>query len=92
MRMRNRTIFIAQAPRVLDKEVRKGAMNVGADLLTRLGRSKYADDGNLGLSRKLRGSDIFTKPGVVLGRCGLVVIDTVEPNLEDVHSGANSLG
>ncbi len=88
---KKRTIFRSQAARILDEEVRKGAVNMGTHFLARLGGAEDPDDGDA----KRLGSPAHVKQvrwpisaerlWVVLGRKGLVRVDAVEPDSEDVH-------
>jgi hypothetical protein len=73
-----------------DEEIRKGAMNVSADFLARLGRAKDADDGDWRFFCEIRGLDAFAQTGIVSGRRGLVVVDAVEPDPEGVHGAPSS--
>ena len=73
------TVIRDQTARILYEKVRKCAMNVGADPLTRLCSTKDSDDGNFGHVRALAvilpDRDLRIK---ACWRC-LVVVNAVEP-------------
>jgi hypothetical protein len=62
-------------------------VNVSADFLPRLSRAKDADDGDIGFLGALSGADIVAKLGVVSGGRGLVVIDAIQSDAENIHAG-----
>lgn len=61
-------------------------MNVGANFLTGLRGPKYSHDGNLGPLGSLRRPDIVAQLRVISRWLGLVMIDAVEPDPEQVHA------
>jgi hypothetical protein len=79
------TCGLVQGPSILNVEIGECAMDVGAHLLSGLGRPKHADDGDFGLLRGLRKMSIFAQLGVISGWRGLVVVDAVEPDPKHVH-------
>ena len=81
-----RTLVLGQTAGVIDKEVGKGAVDVGAHLLARLGRAKDADDGDPGLLMGLREAGMAPQLGIEAGGRGAVVVDAVEPDAE--HAAA----
>jgi hypothetical protein len=66
-------------------------MDVGAHLLPGLGRPEHADDGYLGLLLSLLEMGIFAQLGVISRWRGLVVVDAVQSDAEQVHLGVESL-
>ena len=61
-------------------------MNVSANFLTGLRGTEDSDDRDFRPFGNLRWSDIFAQLRVITGRRGLVVIDAVEPEPEQVHT------
>lgn len=60
-------------------------MDMSADFLACLCRTKDSYDRNLGLFGQIFGADIIAKARVISGRRRLVEVDTVQPNLEGFH-------
>ena len=60
-------------------------MYVSAHLLSRLGRSKNADDRDSGQFRSFGKMRVLAQLGVISGWCGLVVIDAVQADTKDIH-------
>lgn len=60
-------------------------MDMSADFLACLCRAKDAYDGNLGLFGQIFGAGVIAEVRVIPGRCRLVEVDTVQPNLEGFH-------
>lgn len=60
-------------------------MDVSADLLAGLSGTKDPDDRDFCLLGGLDVAPIIAKAGVVLGGCGLIVIDAVQADPEDIH-------
>lgn len=79
------TIIRNQTPVVFDVEIRESAMDMGANLLSSFCSSKDPDDRDFGLYLLLRPSITPWQLRVEFcGRC-LVVVDTIEPNLKEIH-------
>ena len=82
------TVVRYQAPMVFNVEIWEGAMDVSAYFLPRLRGAEDSDN------RDLRGISLLWlispsgQSGVKSGGQSLVVIDTVEPDAEDVHRGS----
>jgi hypothetical protein len=60
-------------------------MNMCADLLSSFGRSKDSYDRDLGFFIGLRGLDIVSEEGIEWSWSRLIIINTVQPDAEEVH-------
>jgi hypothetical protein len=63
-------------------------MDVSAHFLSRLSRSKDADDGHFGLLFSLQEMRVFAELGVISSWCGLILVDAVQPQAKHVHLDA----
>jgi len=70
---------------ILDKQVGKCTMNVGADFLAGLGRAKNTNDRHLRFFPELGRAEIIAKLRIVFRGVGLVLIDAVQSNPEYIH-------
>lgn len=65
-------------------------MDVSADLLTGLGRSKYPDNRDPGLFSQLGWPDVISERRIVFRGGCLVVVDAVQPHSENVHGDSHA--
>jgi hypothetical protein len=79
------TDVLLQAVGVLQVQVGQSTVDVRAHLLSRLGRTKHPDHGDLGRDLALRRSRIASQDRIEVGRRSLVVVDAVQAEAESVH-------
>ena len=74
-----------QTPVVLDVEIGEGTVDMSADLLAGLRGAEDPHNGDLGLLPQVEEGHITTKPGVIFGWGGLIVVYAVQTHSEDIH-------
>lgn len=81
------TIIGEQTSIILDIQIRKGAVDMGAHFLPCFGRPKHPNDWNSGFLIQLRLVYIVAKLRVIFRRDSLIMVYAVQPHAKDVHGG-----